>query len=121
MLDEDLSLEVVSDGEELDETETQFHIDMEREPEIMPRPANSTIGKTSNGCHDTETTPTDNGCRGEEATPPPCLGPSYSARRVMRNDMSESLDIQMRVLQCYLQATCYQHGKHHCISSGHNP
>lgn len=103
-LDDDTSMEVV--GKE--EGETQFHIDMEQEQIAMPAATPSTV--THDGSHGNMTTPVDDGCRGEEATHPH-LGPSYSTHQVMRNSMSESLDIQMRVLQGYIHSTCFQRGR----------
>lgn len=95
-------MEVVS--EEAAECDTQFHVDMEQEHVTM---SSSTVGQ--DGSHGNVTTSTDDGCRGEEA-PPPNLGPSYSAHQVMQNTLSESLDIQMRVLQVYIHSTCFQRG-----------
>lgn len=98
-------MEVVS--EEGAECDTQFHVDMEQEHITMSAAVTSTVG--GDGSHGNVTTPTDDGCRGEEATHPH-LGPSYSARQVMLSNMSESLDIQMRVLQVYIHSSCFQRG-----------
>lgn len=93
-----------------EECEPQFHVDMEQESAMTSQVggAHSTIGEGSLDLG-SETTPTDSSCRGDEATPP-CLGPSLSKRRVMRNDMSENLDIHMAVLQNYMKSLCFQNG-----------
>ena len=113
-LEDETSVELV--GDEVEESEPQFHVDMEQEPAGMMMSqeggAHSTIGEISLG-PGSETTPTNNGCRGDEATPPPpCLGPSFSKRRVMRNDLSENLDIHMTVLQHHMKSTCFRNGKY---------
>ena len=105
-LDDELSMELVID----EEGEPQFHVDMEQEPLMMLQGggAHSTIGESSS-TPGSETTPTENGCRGDEAMPPH-LGPSLSKHRVMRNDLSESLDIHMTVLQNHMKYFCFHDG-----------
>ena len=108
-------MELVSDVEE-DETQTQFHVDMEQEPEITSPEggAHATLGQTSHSDdpdHD-KTTPTD-GCRGGDEVTPPTLGPSFSKCRVMRSCMSETLDIQMAVLLTHMKTTCFNSGTLH--------
>ena len=65
-------MEIVSDEDEFDESETQFHVDMEQGPltsQVGGAPLTVGESSASDGCHGSETTPTDNGCRGEEAPP----------------------------------------------------
>ena len=110
-------MELVSEEEEFAEIETQFHVDMEQEPSMMSLTVvTSSLGQASVSDGSNKTIPTDDGCRGEEATPP-CLGPTYSARQVMRNVLSENLDIHMKVLQCFSRAVCFQNGKVHGVSA----
>lgn len=110
-VDDDASMELVNEEENTEgDLDTQFHVDVEQELTTMAPAAPSTVGRSSGGSHLNETTPTNDGCRGEEATPPH-LGPRCSARRVMQSNLSESLDIHMRVLQCYTHSSCFQSGK----------
>jgi RNA polymerase I-specific transcription initiation factor RRN3 len=106
-LDDESSMELVID----EEGEPQFHVDMEQEPLMMSQGGgiHSTIGESSS-TPGSETTPTENGCRGDEATPPH-LGPSLSKHRVMRNDLSENLDIHMTVLQNHMKSVCFHDGQ----------
>ena len=98
-----------------EESEPQFHVDMEQEQIKTITTAGDNSSHPDGHHGDTAaTTPTDNGCRGEEATPPQpcdCLGPSYSVQRVMRNSLSESLDIHMTVMQNYIRSICYENGE----------
>lgn len=109
-LEDDSSMELVIDAD----SELQFHVDMEQEPEMMT----SLVGGVYTTTSSTEesqngvTTPTDDSCRGDQIAPPPHLGPNYSKHRVMQNDMSENMDILMTVLMSHMRKMSFQKGEH---------
>ena len=112
-LDDEGAMEVVSDNEEgegEEEGDTQFHVDMEQELAEPPLATPQTTGEASNSNSNQPATDGDDNRHGDKA-PPPHLGPCYCVRQVMRNDMSESLDILMRVLQCHAHSTSFHNGE----------